>query len=543
MIKIKNILKENEYYFYRKTLTSFFCGGKINTSEGDFFMEKNRIIELLKELENNNQVCIEIEKVGIDAFFIALEEEMYDALVKLITPIEYEENGEKIVKILFDPFSTATNNIYEMIEQLDESIKKKIFSAINNVDYELYGRMKIGNTHARQIAGTAFPLSGKESIIMYFEPACLKSGLDLFSKNIKTYSNDTEGVIEDLEITSGVCNIGIFFGLLTPDNQKYIKELEEKGLAFTPKYGPNVGNVYYLEVPCKSEETVETVSKRMESLVSGFRKQEIIYKGKNMEEMMESLQFLIRTYASIAKDCFGSEKTNIAGILDFCNYFGMDIIYDEDTNLFWEREEFDFMKNKGDKKEVEIQKIVDVAYREIVRKAHYNLAKGNVVIPLVWNSQMSEIPSRITDFINEKGFGSSFVFSAYLIHILNQYGINAKMIGHEEAGKIRVSVLYEKDGKQYVANPTEDIEYFTENGINPEDRDSYYIGDTAVVIRDDVVYNSSSYALEEFAEKYGDVWLIGSMSMDSKETLKEQIDIMRTRCIAPPKHANYSLNR
>lgn len=504
-------------------------------------MEKNRIIKLLKELENNNQICIDIEEVAIDAFFIALEEEMYDSLVKLITPIEYEKDGEKIVKILIDPFSTATNNIWNAIQQLKEPIKQKILSAVYNVNYDLFKKMKICNTHPRAIAETGVVITGKESIIMYFEPACLKSGFLFQEKNIATYSNDTTGVIGE-DIIDGICCIGIYFNQLSEENKKYLKKLEEQGFARPVESGPHAGEIYFLEVPCKRDETVEVVSKRMELLVSGFRKQRIIYKGKTIEEMEDYLTPFIRIFRSSAERCFSDGIITIDGIIKFCNQRGLDIIYDEESNLFWEREEYLFMKN-NQQHEVETQKIVDVAYREIVRKAHYNLVKGNVVIPLVWNSQMSEIPSRITDFINEKGFGSSFIFSAYLIHILNQYGINAQMIGNEKDGKIRVSVLYEKDGKQYVASPTEDIEYFTEKGIKSEDRDSYYIGDTTVVIKDDVVNNSASYTLEDFSEKYGDIWLIGSMTMDSRETLKEQMDLMRTRCIAPQNRANYNLNR
>ena len=506
-------------------------------------MEKNRIIKLLKEFKNNNQIFIELEKYGISVFYVALEEEMYDVLVKLITPIEYVENGEKVVKILFDPFSTGTNDIYNSIERLDEPIKSEILKAIYNIDYDLFKKMKIGNTHARQIAGTAFHISGKESIVMYFEPACLKAGLILKEKNIRTYSNDTNGVIEDIGYDTGFCCIEIFYKKLTPENQKYINELVEKGFATITSSGPNAGKICSLIVPCQRYETVEVVSKRLETLVSGFRKQKIVYKGKTISEMEDSLSGYIRIRKSISSSCFPDGQITVEGILKFCDCVDMDIVYDEETMLFWEREEFIYMKNNQDQKEIEIQRVVDVAYREIVKKGHYNLQKGNVIIPLVWNSQMSTIPNRMFDFINEKGFGSSFVFSAYLIHILNQYGISAQMIASEKDNGLRVSVLYEIDGKEYIANPGEDIEYFTKKGISPDSRDSYYIGDTTVMNKDGVISNAASYTIEEYSEKFGDVWVIGSMSMDSQETLKDQIDCVKSRCIAPPEHANYALKR
>ena len=60
------------------------------------------------------------------------------------------------------------------------------------------------------------------------------------------------------------------------------------------------------------------------------------------------------------------------------------------------------------------------------------------------------------------------------LEILSKYNINAYMVTSIEGNGIRASVLYEDNGEMFIANPVEDIEYFTEKKIRPEDRYKYF---------------------------------------------------------------------
>lgn len=156
---------------------------------------------------------------------------------------------------------------------------------------------------------------------------------------------------------------------------------------------------------------------------------------------------------------------------------------------------------------------------------------------------MSKIPNAMTDYVNECGYGCCFVFSAYMIEILNKYGINSYMIGTVEDTGTRASVMYEDNGEFYFANPVEDIEYFTEHNIKPEDRADFYDGDSATMTIDGNKHNDSRYTLDEFCKKYGTMWVIGSMNNNSQDTLGTQFSSMQNRTIMPPEQANYDIKK
>ena len=208
----------------------------------------------------------------------------------------------------------------------------------------------------------------------------------------------------------------------------------------------------------------------------------------------------------------------------------------------------DYFMKLGEKivnnnKEDKIKQIVELAFREITKKGYFDIEKGNAPIPGVWNAAMSTIPNAMTDYVNDCGYGCCFVFSAYMMAILNRYGINSYMIGTKEDTGTRASVMYEDNGVFYVANPVEDIEYFTKHNIKPEDRDSYYDDNSATMNIDGNKHNDSRYTLDEFCKKYGTIWVIGSMSDKSQETLSNQFSTMPSRTIMPPERANYDVKK
>ena len=192
---------------------------------------------------------------------------------------------------------------------------------------------------------------------------------------------------------------------------------------------------------------------------------------------------------------------------------------------------------------VKVNEIVDQAFREVTKKGYFDIKKGNEPIPGVWNESMSIIPNAMTNYVNECGYGCCFVFSAYMLYVLNQFGINSYMIGTVENTGTRASVMYQDNGVFFVANPVEDIEYFTEHNIKPEDRANYYEGNTSTMIIDGNKHNDSRYTLEEFCKKYGTMWIIGSMNEEAKETLATQFSSMTTRTIMPPEEENYDVKK
>ena len=189
-----------------------------------------------------------------------------------------------------------------------------------------------------------------------------------------------------------------------------------------------------------------------------------------------------------------------------------------------------------------IESIINKAYREITEKGIFDVVKGNEPIPKIANKEMNIIPSELTKYVDECNYGCCFVFSSYMINILNKYNINSYLIATKEDTGIRASVLYEDNGRWFVANPVEDIEYFTSNNIPFDKRSNYYIADTANMVIDNNIHNDSRYTLEEFQEKYGKVWLVGSMNNNTK-TLNEEMSNINNKCIAPPNEATYDIKK
>lgn len=218
---------------------------------------------------------------------------------------------------------------------------------------------------------------------------------------------------------------------------------------------------------------------------------------------------------------------------------------DENTKVKEIEEYFMSLSEKiiKNNKENKAKEIVELAFREITKRGYFDIEKGNAPIPCVWNESMSKVPSAMTNYVNECGYGCCFVFSAYMMEILNKYGINNYMIGTVEGTGTRASVMYEDNGKFYVANPVEDIEFFTEHNIKPEDRDKYYEKETATMVINGEKHNDSHYTLEEFCKKYGTMWVIGNMDKTAQNTLGEQFSSKDSRTIMPPEEANYDVKR
>ena len=159
------------------------------------------------------------------------------------------------------------------------------------------------------------------------------------------------------------------------------------------------------------------------------------------------------------------------------------------------------------------RKIIEKAYREIVYKGYYDLITGS--IPIDYIDSMCKMPEKMYKYINDFGTGTSYVFAGYMSKILCDNHIQNHLIttGPNNGEELRFALLclpyYRKDF--CIADPTEDILYFKNNGINKGNIKDYYFGNTATKIIDGKVYNASNYTFDEYYEKYGDIRLLDEL--------------------------------
>lgn len=193
------------------------------------------------------------------------------------------------------------------------------------------------------------------------------------------------------------------------------------------------------------------------------------------------------------------------------------------------------------KNRINVSEVVDKAYREIIQKGKYNVTLGNK--PINKDLLMKDIPQIMTDYIDSCGYGCCFVFSAYMIQKLQENGIKCFMVATKEDSGTRASVLYIDNGHFYIANPVEDIEYFTRNNIPKEERLNYYFGSTSSFTDGLEYHDNSRFTIDEFGEKYGQVWLIGDMSEQNQtQTLEEAMTQNAETIIYPPEMRNEFLS-
>ena len=160
--------------------------------------------------------------------------------------------------------------------------------------------------------------------------------------------------------------------------------------------------------------------------------------------------------------------------------------------------------------------IINYIYKDVTLKGIYDVKEGNK--PINPEDKICTIPKKMYDHINNGGKGCCFVFSSYMIYMMHQNGIKANMIMTKEDSGIRASVLYEDNGEEYVANPVQDIEYFTANHIPPETRILMYDG--GMLITDNSAFDASRIPLDEFNRIHGKIDMLPNF-YDDDMTLEE----------------------
>lgn len=344
-------------------------------------MEKEeKIKNLLIELKENPKKILELEKYFVnDVLKVALKYELYESLMITFQPITI--NGE--VKICFDAFSSdyldllkhsldtkeqaieeskqEFKKIQERNSKLSEEdkewyynpstyedilntkivIPKEIKDAFQKVlfsiNFEQISKMKIKNCHARQISGIAHPINSIEDVIIYSEPACIKSCIELFNKNIVTTMNDTEGVIEDGIVENGKCFITCDYKSLSEENKKIFDELIKTGMARRFMDG-SIDSVS-IDVSCNREETVEAVSNKLQEIVSKLKTQDYLYGSQTLENFYEKdLEKLGTIYYDLYLKYFNKDDCTWDDVIMFAKDLGY--YYDLEEDLLWKNKNF-----------------------------------------------------------------------------------------------------------------------------------------------------------------------------------------------------------
>lgn len=350
---------------------------------------EEQIKQLLVDLKNDLRKALELEKYEMsDVINIGLNNGLYESLIILFQPIVIDG----ITKIYFDAFSATNvlgrsnivdilnyscdskekaeqwakeeydiiqkqnaemsdedrefwgedNRTYEEILSLKliipKNIKDAFRKALFTIDFDLVGKIKVKDSHARDIGGVGFPIRSIEDVIFYAEPACLATCIDLYNKNILTTMNDTEGVIGDPPVENGICKVHCDYKSLSPENKAIFDELIADGVAKRIMDGTiDSGSLF---VPCNREETIAEVSAKLQRISSRLKMQDVLYGKKTPEELYQE-------YRSLFVDGCFDNGISVEGIIKF--YKNLDyanLIYDESENTIWASPEV-YQKHKN----------------------------------------------------------------------------------------------------------------------------------------------------------------------------------------------------
>ena len=343
-------------------------------------IKERKIYNVLISLKDDITKSLELKKYDIESIIeIAIKYKVLDSLILLFQPTII--NGE--MRIVFDPFSTdileRLNNTsdseeqaqidaleeYERIQEdnsklsdelrefyqdtttyeelltskviMPDQMKEEFFKRLFTIDFEKLNQIKIKNSHARQVSGWGHPIKTPKDVIRYMEPACLKTGLDLFNKNIFTTMNDTENVLGEGPFPDGICKIWIRYNSLSEDNKGVMEELITLGQA--QRFMDGDTDTISIFVPCSGEDTVGDVSHRLQLLESKLKNQDILYGRGTPEEVYDRFKPIISHYPFYAAGCF-EDGITVRGIIKLGQNLGYDMIYDEEEGLIWDYLEY-----------------------------------------------------------------------------------------------------------------------------------------------------------------------------------------------------------
>ena len=280
----------------------------------------DRINSIINDVENGIYNDEEIRSLGKEGLLFCICEGKYEVFKTLVSPFSYQDGDKVRYRYLLDAVSlevvdyirNCPQSIMEHWARVNEnaksnaefdgkefspipveftsrnavvlypSLKKELIDAILFVDKAKIMTTKIKDVLAKQICGTGHPIRSIQDVVYYAELPLLFPCIDLFRKNIITKSNDTGGCYDDYvadESQEFVTNLIVDYDSLDETNRVVADALVESGHAhfFYNECAGHLMRELVIEVPCKRNETVYQVTKRMLELVSKFQKQDMIY--------------------------------------------------------------------------------------------------------------------------------------------------------------------------------------------------------------------------------------------------------------------------
>ena len=145
---------------------------------------------------------------------------------------------------------------------------------------------------------------------------------------------------------------------------------------------------------------------------------------------------------------------------------------------------------------------VNYAFRKVTSTGIIYNTNNNIIDNSI---TLGNIPDIMYEYIEKNKYGDSFAFASYMMKILNDNNVDNYMIISNKDNRLNASVLYEEFGELFVANPTEDIKYFTKNKIKTSDRYDFYIPKTSILLDGDTQKNNAEISFKEFYKENGTI--------------------------------------
>ena len=360
------------YEFYEKNF-------KLYKSQVD------RLCTIIGNVENGIYNEKDIRSLGKEGLLFCICEGKYDVFKTLVSPFSYKDGNKERFRYLLDAVTLGVvryirecpQSIMEHWVKVNEnekrnaefageeffpipveysskdavvlfpSLKKELIDAVLSVDKDKILTTKIKDVLAKQISGTCHPITCIQDVVYYAELPLLYPCIDLFKKNIITKSNDTGGCYEDYvsdESQEFIANLIVDYDSLDETNKVVADALIESGNAhiFENKYADEIMRELVIEVPCKRDETVYQVTRRMMELVSKFHKQDMLYGQLNDMDFYNMFcnWFSILSDENVEKVnailLEGYDSENILKVLEYFTF--IKVYYDSVEDKFWTSE-------------------------------------------------------------------------------------------------------------------------------------------------------------------------------------------------------------
>lgn len=320
--------------------------------EEEYFISRDeidRISKIISDFEKGIVNEKDLYSLNLNSLKFCIAECKIDTLIKLISPVAYQDGPNVGYKYFMDAISlglldyinTLPSSIMEryanmLRSQQEESImmgetpfeeelvtvreaahnaviltpvdKKKIIDALLTIDLNKISNIRIKDVFARQICGMGFPIRSEKDVAFYSEVSNYLPCLELFNMNIRTTSNDTSGCIDDLDKSDSKCEISIHYGSLDEANKCVADAIVESGNGHFIRSFVDDGQDLMITVPCDVNERVSEVNVRMMKLISKFHKQDILY---GVVDLQDAIMTLKRWSAFLS----GDERKRIQGMI------------------------------------------------------------------------------------------------------------------------------------------------------------------------------------------------------------------------------------